>query len=150
MEPFRTREPEAPVTHYDEPGATETKNVVNDTEHRGITSGGDFNESNPLENWEIQNGKYGLEYLGIKEIAKEFPLKMQFGEVDKYIKAEIRARGYDITPESWQKILSEMETEIGSSKLNAYERMKKLSEFVRIVKRFDEIKKKKAAFSSGL
>ena len=101
---------------------------------------------NTLENWEVQNGKYGLAYLGIKEIGKTFPLNAQFSIIDKYIKGEMEANGYDKTPAKWQEILSELETEIGSSKLNAYERLKKLSAFVNIIKKQKALTEKRKLY----
>lgn len=105
-------------------------------------------ETSPLEEWEIKNGKYGLEFLGIKEIAKEFPMNAQFSVVDKYIKEEIARRGYDRTPESWQNILSEIEESLQSKKLNAYERMKKLSAYINILKKYDKAKALKDLYTS--
>jgi len=98
---------------------------------------------NTLENWEIQNGKYGLSFLGIKEIGKVFPINAQFGVLDKYIKEEMG--DYDKTPERWQEVLKELETEIGSEKLNVYDRMRKLVSLIRIIRKQNELKEKKKA-----
>ena len=97
------------------------------------------NDSNELDKWETANGKYGLEYLGIKEISKEFPMKMQFQIIDKYIKEEMG--DYDRTPQRWQDILKKLESEIGSDKLNAVDRLKKLSGYI---KSLNNLKKAKA------
>lgn len=102
--------------------------------------------SNNLDDWEITNGKYGLDYMGIKEIGKTFPLNAQFGIIDKFIKSEIEERGYDKTTSKWQEILKEIEDEIGSSRLNSYERLKKISSFVNILKKQKELKKKKELY----
>lgn len=136
MEPFRTREVEKsePVSIP----KVETSNLVKGVDDKAISAEFKPTEASELDNWEIQHGKYGAEYLGIKEIVKEFPMKAQFGELDKYIKDELSERGYDKTPEAWQNILKELETEIGSDKLNAIERLKKLSGYIKTLKRLKE------------
>ena len=98
-----------------------------------------------IDKWEIENGKYGLEYLGIKELAGEFPIKAQFGIVDNYIKAEMKRLGYD-TPGRYQQILDGLEEEINSRKLSAYERVKKLSEYVKVIKKLSDLEEKKRMF----
>jgi len=99
-----------------------------------------------LDNWELNNGKYGLSFLGIKEIGKTFPVSAQFGVIDKYIKGEMEANGYDKTPEKWQEILKELETEIGSEKLNVYERLKKLVSLIGIIKKQNSLKEKRKLY----
>lgn len=105
-------------------------------------------ESNDLENWEMQNGKYGLAFLGIKEIGKTFPLNAQFGVLDKYIKGEMEEKGYDKTPAKWQEILKELEDEVGSEKLNSYERLKKLVSLINIIKKQKALKAKRELYRS--
>jgi hypothetical protein len=147
MEPFRTREIETEMPEIKNP-PVETRNVVSGVEDEAVGENFEESQESELEKWEIQNGKYGLEYLGIKEISKEFPLKAQFGILDNYIKSELKERGYDQTPTSWQDILKELETEIGSEKLNVYERLKKLSSLVNIIKKQKELKKKRELYKS--
>jgi hypothetical protein len=105
-----------------------------------------MNQTSPLEKWEIQHGKYGLEYLGIKEVGKEFPYNAQFSVVDKYIKEEIKSRGYDLTPEKWQEILAEIESEIGTGKLDALERLKKLRGYIDVVRKYRKAKELKERY----
>jgi hypothetical protein len=136
---FRTREVEkieVPEKPAEVTGIVEKKEEVFD------------NNSDNLESWEITNGKYGLDYFGIKEIGKTFPLNAQFGLIDKYIKDELSLKGYDKTTKGYQEILDSIEKEIGSSKLSAYERLKKLSGYVRAIKRFEDAKKKKELYTS--
>lgn len=106
-------------------------------------------EKNPsdLDNWETINGKYGLEYLGIKEIGNEFPLKMHFSVLDKYIKEQLTERGYDKTPAKWQEVLKELEDEIGSSKLNSIERLKKLAGLINIIRKQNSLKAKRKLYN---
>lgn len=117
-----------------EDGAVKDKNAIEE-----------IKKPSPLEEWEIKNGKYGLEFFNIKEIAGEFPLKVQFSAVDKYIKGLLQEEGH-ITPQRYQETIDAIEKEIGSSKLGVYERMKKLADYVRIVGKMDELKKKREAF----
>lgn len=121
----------------------EVKGIVDKPDELNIHS----EDSNSLENWEIENGKYGLEYMGIKEIGKTFPLNAQFGEIDKYIKSELEARGYDKSPAKWQEILKELETEVGSEKLDSYERLKKIVSLIRIIKKQNELKSKRELYT---
>lgn len=103
-------------------------------------------EMSQLDQWETENGKYGADFFGIKEIVKTFPLSVQFGAVDGYIKAEIQERGWEKTTENYQKILSEIEGEIRTSRLETYARLKRLSEYVAVMKKMSELKKKKESF----
>lgn len=146
MEPFRTRATQEPETAPKEAPQVELTDSGN--QDKAITPSPEFSQDSELEKFEIRNGKYGLDYFGIKEIGKVFPLNAQFGLVDKYIKEELGIKGYDKTPESYQKILNEIEKEIDSSKLNAYERLKKLSGYIRAIKKFNEAKKKKELYSA--
>lgn len=117
-----------------EDGALKDKDAVDETE-----------KVSEIEKWEIEHGKYGIEYLGIKELAGEFPIKAQFGIVDNYIKAEMKRLGYD-TPGRYQEILDGLEDEIGSRKKSAYERVKKLSEYVKVIKKLADLEEKKKMF----
>ena len=134
-------EPEAPKEERETPnliegredGAVKDKNAIEEVE-----------KPSPLEEWEIKNGKYGLEFFNIKEIAGEFPLKMQFSVVDKYIKGLLQDG--EMTPGRYQEAIDNIEKEIGSSKLGVYERLKKLADYVRIVGKMDELKKKREQF----
>lgn len=100
-----------------------------------------------LETWEETNGiKYGVELFGIKDVMTDFSLKMDYSVVDKYIRDEIKENGYDATPKKWQEILDGLELEIGSSKLDAFERLKKLSSYIKVLKKYKEIKEKKEQF----
>lgn len=101
---------------------------------------------NALENWEMEHGKYGIELFGIKEVVGEFPYKMQFGALDNYIKAEIKEKGLEPSPKTYMKILAELEAETGTQDAETLTKMKKLYDYVQIVKKFNEIKKKKEMF----
>lgn len=136
-EAFRT----AQISHESEPEKpAEVTGIVEDKEsipHEVTAS--------TLEEWETINGKYGLEYMGIKEIGKTFPLSMQFSQIDKYIKAEMAERGLDPTPKSWQDILAELEGELGKEK-DSYKRLQKLSDYLKVLKKIKELEEKKKSY----
>ena len=103
-------------------------------------------ESN-LEVWETENNrKYGHDLLKIREIAHEFNIKMEFGEIDKFIKGELVKRNYENTTENYQKILQEIESEIGSSNLDTFSRLKKLSGYAKALTKLYAAKELKAKF----
>lgn len=99
-----------------------------------------------LERWETEHGKYGVELFGIKEVMGEFPYKMQFGALDNYIKSELKERGIEPSTKTYQDILAELEDETGTKDAEVLTKMKKLFEYIKIVRKFNEIKKKKEMF----
>lgn len=115
---------------------------------KAVSERPDLSNESELDKWEMQNGKYGLEYLGIKEIAKEFPYSADFSVLDNYIKESLKERGYDKTPDRWQDILREIEDEIGTKNLNAIDRLKRLSQYVKVAKKMNELKKLKDSYKS--
>lgn len=143
---FRERQ-EAPEEVATTPESRETPNLIEGREDGAVKDKNAIEEvekPSPLEEWEIEHGKYGLEFFNIKEIAGEFPLKMQFSVVDKYIKGLLQDG--EMTPGRYQEAIDNIEKEIGSSKLGVYERLKKLADYVRIVGKMDELKKKREQF----
>lgn len=142
---LRTRE--EPVEEVTEPTPQrETPNLVEERLDGAVKDEGAVDEIervSELEGWEMEHGKYGEEYFGIKEIAGEFPLKLHFNTVDKYIKSEIKERGLNNTKENYQRILDETEKEIGSVHLDVYKRLSKLFGYVNVVKKISELNKKK-------
>lgn len=134
-------EPEAPKEERETPNLVEERI---DGALKDPDAVEEIQKPSPLEEWEIEHGKYGLEFFNIKEIAGEFPLKMQFSVVDKYIKGLLQDG--EMTPGRYQEAIDNIEKEIGSSKLGVYERLKKLADYVRIVGKMDELKKKREQF----
>lgn len=139
---FRKIETEAEVSPVEE---RETPNLIEGREDgalQDVDAVEEIKKPSPLEEWEIKNGKYGLDFFDIKEIAGEFPLKVHFAEVDKYIKGLLEKDG-NLTPGRYQEALDAIEKEIGSSKLGVYERLKKLADYVKIVKKMDDLSERK-------
>ena len=143
---FRRKLEEAPVPET----PTAPRELVND-DITGATKAAEESDEprervNALENWELQHGKYGVDALGVKEVIGEFPYKMQFGALDSYIKGEIADRGWEPSPKTYQKILEELEGETGTEDMEVLDKMKKLFEYVKVVKKYKELKKKKESF----
>lgn len=103
-------------------------------------------ERSQLDDWELEHGKYGLEAFQIKEIAKEFPYKMQFGALDSYIKSQIEERGWSKSTKHYQAILEELMKETGTEDMEEIGRLKKLYDYVNIVKKYNDLRKKKESF----
>lgn len=145
---FRKREIEIP----EDATSSEIEQIIleNDDIH-GATKASEESdepkeERSQIDDWELQHGKYGLEALQIKEIAKEFPYKMQFGAVDKYIREEISERGWSKNTKHYQEILQDLIKETGTEDMEEIGRLKKLYEYTNIVKKYKEIRKKKESF----
>jgi len=145
---FRTAQPEPSVASETASSEVLPVELKDDGNRDKAIVGGEEIKENSLEKWEIENGKYGAEYLGIKETIKEFPYNAQFSQLDKYIKGEMEERGYDKTPKAWQDILEEIENEIDSSKLNAIERLKRVTNYIKVLQKIRELKKKKDSYTT--
>lgn len=124
----------------------ETEGIVKDKDDVAVGENSEQTEQSELDKWETQYGKYGAEYLGIQEIVKEFPYSANFAKLDKYIRDEISERGEETTRESWQTIMNEIEREIGSSKLGTFERLRRLTDYVSVMRKYKEAKKKRDMF----
>jgi len=145
---FRARQSESSQEPETAPSEVLPADLKDDGNRDKAITGEPELKENSLEKWEISNGKYGAEYLGIKETIKEFPYNAQFSQIDKYIKAEMEERGYDKTPKAWQDILAEIEGEIKSSKLNAIERLKKVTNYIKVLQKMRELKKKRESYTT--
>lgn len=149
MEPFRTA-PQASETASVAPEPLELGDAGN--QEKAVGEKQDLSAQSELEKWEIQHGKYGLQYLGIEEIGKEFPYSADFSVLDSFIKEKMKESGYSQTPEKWQSILAEIENEIGSKDLNAIDRLKKIAQYVKVMKKIGNLTKLKDSYrniSSG-
>jgi hypothetical protein len=106
----------------------------------------DIAESN-LEVWETENHrKFGEDYFKIREISHEFNIKMDFGNIDKYVKSELTRRNYENTTENYQKVLQEIESEIGSTNLDTFSRLKKLAGYANALRKLYQAKELKDNF----
>jgi len=104
-----------------------------------------------VEVWEgLNRTKFIEDHFNIKEYAGEFPLKMQVSHIDKYIKNELSTREYEPNIDNYQKILQEIEEEAGSERLETFTRLKRISEYLKVLNKFESLKEKKASFKALL
>jgi hypothetical protein len=100
-----------------------------------------------IEIWEgLHRMKFGHEYFNIKEYDHEFPLKANFGLIDKYVKGELENRNYEKNIDNWQKIVQEIENEIGSTRLEVFSRIQKIVGYIKAVQRLADAKAKKQLY----
>lgn len=142
----RIEEPEESV---EPPKPRETPNLIEVLEDGALKDSDAVDEvihESPLDEWEMEHGKYGHEYFDIKEIAHEFPLKANFGIVDKYIREIITEEGNELTKDEWQKKIVEIEAEANSLKLKPYERVKRLADYIKVIKKIRDLEKRKKLY----
>jgi len=140
MDIFKERvSSEAPVEFTQAP--TETKDVTNEDANT-------HDEIDDLSIWEGENKrKYGVDYFDIKNIAHEFPLKAHFGAIDKFIKEEIKEQGLTNDKKSYEQIIKDIEGKIGTTQTETYKRLSRLFEYIKTIKKYRDIKKKKEEFT---
>ena len=101
--------------------------------------------------WEgLHRTKFIESHFKIKEFAGEFPLKMQVSHIDKYIKNQIAEKQYENNIENYEKVLQEIEEEAGSERLETFTRLKRISEYIKVLNKFNALKEKKASFKALL
>lgn len=105
--------------------------------------------TNALERWEESNGKYGVEFLGIKEVVGEFPHKMHFGAIDNYIKSEIKERNWEMNTKHYQDIMNELMKETGTEEIEPLAKMEKLYKYIQVIQKYNKIKKEKETFRNS-
>ena len=148
MEVFRERivripETEEPISvPVQTPNETEGKP---DPNVRGLKDSGDIITN--VEVWEGENNKkYINQYFNTHNISHEFTVKMPTSEIDKYIKGELESRGYEKTTDNYENILREIESEIGSGKLELFKRLQKIVGYIRAINKLNKAKELKARY----
>jgi len=107
-------------------------------------------EQHKLDIWEFEHKhKYGEDLFDIKNTSHEFPLKAHFGFVDKFIKAELELRGWEKNTQNYEKILTEFETEAGTTNLETYRRLERLFQYLTVVGKYRTLREKKEAFRNS-
>lgn len=96
----------------------------------------------PLAEHETESGKYILDLFDIQATHKEMPTKIQFNTLNKYVREQLGERNWEDNKKNWQTILSEIENEIGTVRLETSERMKRIFDYIQIKKKYNEIKKR--------
>ena len=147
-EPFRVRV-EVPQTQEIAPQATRTEPIPSDTLQGNEGKMGEelTVDEKTLDIWEgMHHRKYATEYFNLGNIDGEFNLKMETSVIDKYIKGELDNRKYEKNINNWQEILSEIEKEIGSERMELFSRIKKIVGYIKIVNKYNEFKHKKDSY----
>ncbi len=101
--------------------------------------------------WEGEkNKKYVNEYFNTHNIAHEFMWKMPLAQIDKYIREEMDSREYEKTKTNYRDILNEIESEIGSEKLQLQKRLQKIAQYIQVSRKYRAIREKKESFRQSL
>jgi hypothetical protein len=146
-EVFRERIVESPVAPEIAPQATKPIEVEDVPGYAKKVQDEPTREEETLDIWEgLNRRKYGHDYFNIREFAHEFPIKANFGLIDKYVKGEIEERGYEKNIENWKKVIQEIESEIGSSRLETFSRIQKIVGYIKAVQRLEDAKAKKKLY----
>jgi hypothetical protein len=100
-----------------------------------------------LEIWEgLHRRKYATEYFDLGNIDGEFNLKMDTSIIDKFVKGELDSKEYEKNTENWKKILQDIETEIGSERMELFSRIKRIVGYIRVVNKYRQAKLLKEKF----
>ena len=144
---FRTRQEPTP-----EPSVSPKTSIPDDQQPNRVPEplGGDAMSDAPpkeLGIWEgVKNKKYVNEYFNTHNIGHEFEWKMPLAKIDKYIKGEIESREYEKTTENYEKVLREIESEIGSGQLQLSKRLQKIVGYLNVLKKQRQIRELKQKY----
>ena len=112
---------------------------------------GNEDDFEDLALWEGEkNKKYVNEYFNTHNIAHEFMWKMPLAQIDKYIREEMDSREYEKTKTNYRDILNEIESEIGSEKLQLQKRLQKIAQYIQVSRKYRAIREKKESFRQSL
>lgn len=148
-EPFRTREIESPVSPEIEVSAP--KPLLDEPIPVGADKAQDeaTEDEKQIEIWEgLNRTKFINEYFNIKAFEGEFSLKMQTSQINKYIQSELEGRNWDKSVDNWSKIMGEIEGEIGSKEMTVFERISRITSYIKVLNKLREAKKLKEKYST--
>ena len=145
-EVFKTATPEATETKETAPESRETPGLVlGETE---LPKAKDLPDTDRLDVWETENKRqYAQDYFGIRETAHIFPISAHFKNIDKYVKIEIANREYENTKENYDKIIGEIEDEIGTKSLISHKRIQKIFDYIQVIQKINKLKEKKKLYT---
>lgn len=104
-------------------------------------------EQKILDIWEGEHRrKYVTEYFDVGNVDGEFGLKMQTSQIDKYVKGELEKRSWENNIENWEKVLQEIEQEIGSANMELYARISKITNYIQVLNKLYKAKELKEKF----
>jgi len=147
---FRTRRPEAPDAPQAPPQSLELKSDKL-AGNEGKMQEPETMDEKTLDIWEgLHRRKYATEYFDIGNIDGEFNLKMETSIIDKYIKGELESKEYEKNTDNWKAILSEIEKEIGSDRMELFSRIKKIVGYIKVLNKLRQTKSLKEKYRTLL
>ena len=149
QEVFRTRSVEAPVTQEMAPPRVSTQKSEEIPVGAKKAQEPETLDEKNIEIWEgLHRTKYVAEYFNTKEFEGEFNVKMLTSQVDKYVKSQLEERGYEKNTENWNKVIQEIESEIGSENLELFKRLQKITGYINVVNRLSKLKTLKEKYKT--
>jgi|GEM_PF-3049992 len=129
-----------------EPNKVELSENIN-----GDTLKDSGSEIKELQAWESENKKkFSIDYFNAKELSAEFNTKMLISKVDKFIKEELKDKKYAETTDNYKKLLEEIENYLGSSNMELYTRLNKITAYINIINKEKALKKLKETYAHKL
>ena len=124
----------------------ETTGVIEDTD--GIDKAGDKDQLK-LGLWEAEKGhKFAENYFDVRNIVAEDKIvKMQVGQIDKHIKGLLESKGMEKSINNYTHILTQIEMEIGSIRLESFKRLQKITGYINIINKINKLKELKEQYS---
>ena len=133
MEPFRTRVEPSQTQEIAPPAPVELESDELDGTESKVSDELTVDEKT-LDIWEgLHSRKYATEYFNLGNIDGEFNLKMETSIIDKYIKGELENKKYEKNIDNWKEVLSEIEKEIGSERMELFSRIKKIVGYINVL-----------------
>ena len=101
-----------------------------------------------IEEYEIEKGhKFAENYFDVRNIvAEDKIMRMEISQIDKYIKNKIEKNGMAKTVDNYSHLLSELENEIGSSRLETYKRIQKIIGYLKVLNKYNKLKELKEKY----
>ena len=141
-EPSQTQEIEPQATITPKVSDSLSGNELKATDPLGV-------EEKRLEIWEgLNRTKYINDYFNIKAFEGEFNLKMQTSQINKYITGELENRKWEKSIDNWSKIMGEIEGEIGSKEMTVFDRISRITSYIKVLNKLREAKKLKEKYST--
>ncbi len=105
-------------------------------------------EASELEVWETENRrKYSVDYFDAKSLSADFNTKMLLSRVDKFIKSELESKEYAKTTENYRSLLNEIESYLGSSRMELYTRLNRITSYIDVINKENALKKLKESYA---
>ncbi len=143
MSVFREKIETNPETSSEE--KKETPDVIKNTD--GLKPAVE-KDPEKIELYETEKGhKFAEKYFDVRNVAAgDKIIKMHIGYIDRYIKRLIEKKGLAKTIDNYAHLINEIESEIGSSRLETYKRIQKIIGYIKIMEKFNKIKELKEKY----